>query len=411
MPTQVPVGSALARKVFSVAVFAATQRRPSFSKNITGAAPKQSDAERKLKGQTSPDFPIVRITDLSKSAGESVSVDLFNIIKGKPVTGDKKLSGKMMNLTYSSMDIRIDQCRGGVDTGGRMAQQRTLHQLRQIGAANLAGWNSRLNDQQCQVHLAGARGDDTGSDWVIPLATDPEFGEIVVNTIKAPTYNRKIYGGGAADSTTDITGVAAADYLALEDIDRLRAILDELVFPMQPIRIPGDEATDENPLFLLQVTSRQWHYLQTNTTGQTWRTFLANAHARSEGFKHPLFLGTPGLWNGILIKKTSRAIRFNAGSSMQENNSSNVEVAHTVPAGVTVDRAILLGAQALGDVYGRHQKSDFYFNWHEEETDHGNTLEISTASINGKAKITLDVDGVPTDHGVFVVDSAAPAIT
>lgn len=405
MPTQVPIGSAIARKLFSVAVFAATQRKPSLMKNITGPAPKQSDAERKLKGQTSPDFPVVRITDLSKSAGETVSVDLFNIIKGKPVMGDQKLSGKMMPLTFSSMDIRIDQCRGGVDTGGRMAQQRTVHQLRQIAAANLAGWNARLEDQLCLVHLAGARGDDTGADWVVPLSTDPDFSDILVNSVQAPTYNRMMYANGK----TALSSLTTSDTLQLGDVDRLRAILDELVFPMQPIRIPGDEATDENPLFLLLVSSRQWHYLQTNTTGTVWRTFLQNAHARSNGFNHPLFKGEPGLWNGILIKKMSRAIRFNAGSSVQVNNSSNVESA--VTASVATDRALLLGAQALGNVYGRHAKSDYYYSWHEEETDHGNTLEVSTAMMMGKAKIRFDVDGDLTDHGVYAIDSYAPAIS
>lgn len=58
MPTEIPVGSALARKLYSVATFAATQRKPSFRRNMTGPAPKQTDAERKLKGQTSPTTPL-----------------------------------------------------------------------------------------------------------------------------------------------------------------------------------------------------------------------------------------------------------------------------------------------------------------------------------------------------------------
>src|SRR3546814_12822253 len=89
--TNIPVGSALARKVFGAALFANTQRTPSLMNNLTGPAPKQSDAEAKLKGQTSPEMPIVRITDLSKSQGDTVSVDMNNQNGGKPNMGDRKI--------------------------------------------------------------------------------------------------------------------------------------------------------------------------------------------------------------------------------------------------------------------------------------------------------------------------------
>ena len=46
--TNVPSGSALARKEFSAAIFAKTISAPSFDNNITGTSPKQSDAEAKL---------------------------------------------------------------------------------------------------------------------------------------------------------------------------------------------------------------------------------------------------------------------------------------------------------------------------------------------------------------------------
>ena len=46
--TQVPAGSALARKLYSVALFAQTQKANGFTKNLTGNAPKQADAESKI---------------------------------------------------------------------------------------------------------------------------------------------------------------------------------------------------------------------------------------------------------------------------------------------------------------------------------------------------------------------------
>lgn len=102
--TNIPYGHALARKLYSVALFSETQRQGGFKKSNTGPAPKQASAEAKAKGQTSPDYPFVRVTDLAKGAGDSVSVDMFNVIQGKPVMGDKKLAGRGMKLSSSSMD-------------------------------------------------------------------------------------------------------------------------------------------------------------------------------------------------------------------------------------------------------------------------------------------------------------------
>ena len=80
--TSVATSSALARKLYSVALFAQTQKQPGFSRALTGPAPSTGDAINKLKAQTSKDMPIVRITDLSKSAGDKVCVDVFGTIGG-----------------------------------------------------------------------------------------------------------------------------------------------------------------------------------------------------------------------------------------------------------------------------------------------------------------------------------------
>ena len=109
MATQVPIGSPLARKAYSVGLFSRVQHSPGFMNLLSGEMPKQGSFASKAKGQTSPDYPIVKAGDLTKGAGDTVSIDLFNILQGKPTMGDKRIAGRMMNLSYSSMDVRIDQ--------------------------------------------------------------------------------------------------------------------------------------------------------------------------------------------------------------------------------------------------------------------------------------------------------------
>ena len=83
------------------------------------------------------------------------------------------------------------------------------------------------------------------------------------------------------------------DILTLNDIDRMRAYIDEMPVPMQPIMLPDDPAASDEPLYVLLVTTRQWHYLQNRTGTSAWRTFLQNARERSA--KNPLFTGEPGI--------------------------------------------------------------------------------------------------------------------
>lgn len=417
MATQIPIGSALAKKLYSVALFSVVQAEPGFSKLLTGAAPTQGAAEAKMKGQTSPDYPVVRVTDLSKGSGDVVSVDLFNILIGKPVMGDQRVAGKGMSLTNSSLDIRIDQTRGMADGGGRMTQQRTQWGLRSIAQAGLANWGTRLRDQTALVHLAGARGSQTHSDWVVPLASDADFSSIMINTVKAPTKNRQFY----ANDATLPSDVGSNDALTLQDIDRIMSVIAESNVPLQPIKFEGDPYNWNDPTYVLFVTERQWLYLQARTGQTQWRTFLQNAYERrSAGMKHPLFYGDVGFWRGALVKPLKRyAIRFNAADVVTYDTGgadglTYTESTATVAGGITIDRAILVGAQALGMVYGRHQSSEFFMDWNEELVDHKNAVEISCATMGGAAKIRFRVrngaDGslVDVDHGVAVIDSYAP---
>lgn len=409
MATQVPIGSPIARKAYSVGLFSRVQHSPGFMNLLSGEMPKQGSFAFKAKGQTSPDYPIVKAGDLTKGAGDTVSIDLFNILQGKPTMGDKRIAGRMMNLSYSSMDVRIDQTRGGADSGGRMTQKRTVHNLRSIASNGLQAWMQRLEDQTTLVHLAGARGSQDTTDWVVPNAIDPEFSEILVNPIKAPTKNRYF----AANDATDVSDMGTNDALTFQDIERINAQMRESVVPLQSIRIKGDERAWNDPLWAMFVTERQWLYLKSRTSQTQWRQAVQNALERkTAGVKHPLFDNYETLmWDGMLIKRMNRyAIRFNTGDTVVTDSGGTDGKTYTETnktVAVPTDRAIIVGAQALAKAYGK-SNSDYFYDWSEEEVDHGNSVEIVGAAMGGTAKIRFKIDGVDTDHGVAVVDSYAP---
>lgn len=294
-----------------------------------------------------------------------------------------------------------------------MTRQRTVHDLRSVGRAALAGWWTRLTDQLKLVHLAGARGSQYTTDWVVPLATDAEFNDIVVNSVLPPTYDKHFYAGDATSMAT----LDDADILTLDDIDRLRASIDEMQSPLQPIVLPDDPSSQDEALYVLLVTARVWHYLQTRTGEKAWRTFMMNARERSS--KNPLFSGEPGMWNNILVKKMPRAIRFNPGdvvtvcTDVAAATTTTSTISATLGGADTayynVDRCLLLGAQALAECWGRHSGSGQHMSWHEETSDHDAVLEASISAIGAWGKLRFaDSTGYMRDHGVMVIDAVAP---
>lgn len=400
------VTQAQANKILQVALFTEANRTHSLVNMLTEEAPKGV----KINGgkQTSHGAPVVRITDLSKQAGTEVDMQIFHQLSGRPTMGDKKIAGRLENLSQADFGLTINQTRHGVDAGGKMSQKRTKHDLRQIARTMLAdGYYGRLTDQRGMVQLAGARGDYMADDIIVPPTDDPEFGEIMVNKVTAPTYERHFFGGDA----TSFEAIDAADRFNLGCVDNMALFLAEMANPIQPIRFGSDPNTGD-PLYLLYVTPRQWHDFYTSSSGKDWQAMLQGAMTRSKGWSHPLFQGDSAMWRNILVKQyPGMPIRFNQGSTVKvcaSNSATGVEADKT--AGTTIDRAILLGGQALANAFGSGVEGGS-FNMHEEKADHDNGTELSISWISGLQKIRFkQKNGNVQDHGCMVLDTAVSPI-
>ena len=417
--TVIPYGSPQAVKIQSAGLFAASMQRQTTLNRLTGKLPQQADAEAVLRRQSGNELPIVRCQDLSKTAGDEVTFDLINPIGGKPIMGERYAEGKGDRMDFSQDSLRINQTRKPINAGGKMTQQRTPHQLRSLAQALGHNYMSRLEDQLSIVHLAGARGFANDIEWAVPLASDADFADICVNTVKAPTRNRHFMSTGSgiepiAASGNEIT-IATTDVMNIDLVDALRTKLDSMPLPPPPVRFEGDQMSQDAPMRVLLCSSEQYTSLVRSTNFRTWQ---ANAMARSNMAKgNPLFMGEAGLWNGILIVKMPKPIRFFAGNSLRwcPSTTSNTETAtDLVPAAFgtsyAVDRALLLGGQALAQAYGKYRQSQGSYFFSEKELDHGDKLEILVGAINGRSKIRFDIDHGDskqfTDYGVTVIDTA-----
>lgn len=140
----------------------------------------------------------------------------------------------------------------------------------------------------------------------------------------------------------------------------------------------------------------------------------------SQAGGHPLFLGEAGLWNGILIVKMHKPIRFYAGDTIkycadfETETESSCIVPASFGANFAVDRAILLGGQAVAEAMAAHKDSSLPFFWSEKELDHGDKVELLLGAIRGVSKIRYEIDHGNgkqiTDYGATVIDTAVPII-
>lgn len=392
--------------LFNAAMFNEATRRHSMTNLLTDGAPKRFN-EAKASAQTSPGAPVVRITDLSKSAGDTVKVDLVHQLNGQPAMGDEQIAGYMESMTFAEDEMKINQGRKGVRSGGRMAQKRTAHNLVSLAKAQMMPWYSRFDDQTTLIHLAGARGTDASIDWLVPLASHPRFSKIMVNPVTPPTYDRHWFAGNA----TGIGDIDSADTFSVTTVENIRLRLDEMPFPLQQVRYGVDTAAEDDPLHVLLLTPRQFRDFSASAQSVGLNTMIANATKRASIFKHPLFMGECYLWKNILVKKNPRPVYFASGTSVPVCTNSADAATSTATAGVRVDRALLLGAQALGVAFGKTaQKNGLYFGIHTETTDHGAQKEHSVAWMNGKKKLRFrGTDGRINDLGVVCIDSAVTA--
>lgn len=419
--TTLPYGSPQAIKLQSAGLFAANMQRNTTLNRLTGKFPTQAEAETTIRKQSSNEMPIVRCMDLQKMAGDEITFDLINPMGGKPIMGSRNAEGLGRAMSFSQDRLRINQARYPISAGDTMTQQRTPHELRKLGRALGENYMARLSDQLILTHLAGARGFHDNIEWAVPKASDPDFAEIAVNTVKAPTRNRHFMSTGSGIETIKASGneitIATTDIMNSDLVDALRTTLDSMAVPPPPVVFEGDKMASDSPLRVLLVSSEQYTaFLQSNSG--SFRTLQANAMARSQmAGNNPLFMGDAGLWNGILIIKMPKPIRFYSGDSLRwcASTTSETETAtDLVPAafGTTyaVDRAILLGGQALAEAWGKHVKTGNPFFFSEKELDHGDKLELLVGAINGRSKIRFEIDHGDskqfTDYGVMAIDTA-----
>ncbi len=420
--TQMQYGDKQAMLEQAAGVFATCQQRNTTLNRLTGKMPQMAGAIATIKKQSSNHMPIVQAQDLGKGRGDEISFNLINPSGGYPIMGSEMAEGKGVGLKISEDRLRVNQARFAIDMGDVMSQIRSPVDLRQVGRPLAEQKMNDYIDQALLVHMAGARGYHDNIEWRVPVETHADFAKIMVNRVKAPTKNRHyIAKSGAIELFNQSAGevaIASTDLLKMGTVDAVRTYMDQIALPPPPVQFDGDQAATDSPIRVMLLSPAQYSGFATDPA---FRQFQASAMARASQAKgNPLFMGDAGLWNGILMVKMPKPIRFYAGDDIRYCAAYDSETESTtkVPASFVdkfaIDRAILLGGQALAQAFGKSEHSGMPFFWSEKDADHGDKMELLIGTIMGMSKIRFAVDHGDetqfTDHGVTILDTAVPII-
>ena len=405
----------------AVGLFATHMQRSGIMNLLAGKMPAgEAGAEATLRKQTDSHMPIVRVQDLGKKTGDELTFNLLNPVGAYPIMGSNYAEGRGTGLSLSEARLRVNQARFPVDLGNVMTQIRSPFDLRKLGRPVAQSLMDSYKDQSLLVHLCGARGFHNNIEWRIPLADHANFKEIMVNPVKAPTKNRHFTADAAGVTpftvNAGVVDIATTDMLTLNTVDAMKTVLDQIALPPTMIKVAGDRSAEDSPLRVWLMSPAQYNKFAADPA---FRQFQSAALARaSNANSHPLFQGDVGLWNGFIIRRMPRPIRFYAGDTIQycASYDSEIETPATVPASFgntfAVDRSIILGGQALAEALAASEHSGVPFFWSEKELDHGDKWELLIGTIHGMSKIRFDVDtGIRrefTDYGVVTVDTAVP---
>lgn len=326
------------------------------------------------EGEKAP-VPIQRLTNLEKDSGEEIRYDLSLQLKQEPVEGDDTLEGKEEDLKWAQDIVYIDQMRQGVNAGGRMTRKRTLHDLRMVSRARLSEWWARAFDELFFMYLSGARGINT--DYIFSTS----YTGRAYNSFNAPDSDHIIYGDGTSKATLTASGTMTTAVIerAKTKASTIGGGTDEIP-EIQPIRVEGEEH------FVTVMHPFAEHDLRTGTGTSNWLEIQKSA-ASAEGRNNPIFKGSLGMHNGVILHSHKAGILFS-----------------DYGAGGNVDatRALFLGRQAAVVAFGS-PGSGLRFDWHEETEDRGNKIVIDTACIVGMKKCRFN----SKDFGLLSLDVAA----
>ena len=139
--------AAVQSKVLMMETSRLEKGRFNFARMMSSGIEKTLNGNKKVKEQSDPESPCVRVTDLSTMHGDEVQVDIDHRLNGFPIMGNQDARGKEDELTESQYTVGLDVARYPLKVGSKLDQQRRPWDLVKRAKRSIREWSERLDTE------------------------------------------------------------------------------------------------------------------------------------------------------------------------------------------------------------------------------------------------------------------------
>lgn len=302
--------------------------------------------------------------DLTKKAGDGITIPLVTELTGAGQTGNGLLEGNEEALGNYGHKIDVATLRHAVAVTDN-DQQFTGIDLRNAGKEMLKLWAM----SKMRTDIITALGSKSGTAY-------GSASEGVKDAWLVANSDRVMFGNGTVgaftDHSADLLLVTAAMTLTKEVVSKAKARAEQATPKLRPV-IVGEDS--EN--FVLFCDARAFRDLKSDLG-----TSLQNAQER--GDNNPLWRDGDLMWDGVVIRKIQEIATLGAVGA----------------ASALVSPYFLCGAQALGVAWAQKTKST------TDTRDYGFVKGVGIHEMRGVEKLIYN----SKDHGVFTGYVGATAL-
>jgi len=207
----------------------------------------------KFEGEEGSGMPVIRKDDLAKDAGDVIHINTIKQLTGAGVTGASTLEGSEEKVSMAQTDLSVDWVRHGVAIT-RRSKKRVNFDFLGTASVLLSGWLAEQADD----------------------AIFTAFG----------TATTALFANDATSTAT----LDATDTLGTDELDKIKTYLDDNL--ATPLRIDGDG----NNYYGIVVHAYDAYNLRQDSA---WKEAQRDANLR--GDVNPLFSGSMGVYNGMIV--------------------------------------------------------------------------------------------------------------
>lgn len=355
--------------------------------------------------------------ELTKRKGDTIIFDSKSPMTGAGQGDGGNTTGNEESLKRRNMSLIVHERAHSYVSDGPISEQRTSTNVREDGKEDLGSWYAEALENDLITAAAGLYNENSSGS------------EIQTINESYPTSSRIYYGGQTINGTlsnsgatygTDAlltAGTTAYNYFGTKLLEKVKRLSLGAQPRFRPVNIfdlskanPDDvrNGIQTGPLvgkYLLCLASRlQIKSVRAELGATGWAQATASAQIR--GNMNPIFAGATFLWDGCIVWEYDRIpSRTGAGgTTLAEGfllNTGRTATTDAVASGDTVDRALLMGAQALAFGWAQLMK------WHEDKVD-ARKPKVVIDSIYGVKRTNFNAHGTETagqDESIYCMDT------